>query len=179
MREGVGMARLGELAAQVDADFEAIRRRQAQRMQCRSGCSACCRARLSVTRVEEAFLRRGLDALPDAARADMARQALDLKREMCPALDDGGRCRVYAARPLICRSYGVALRRRREVELVNPPVIDVCDLNFVDTPLKTLAAKDVFDQTRLEAEVATIDDVYCAENGLPRGERVPLAQILA
>jgi hypothetical protein len=109
----------------------------------------------------------------------MAAAARDETREMCPALDAQGRCRVYASRPLICRSYGVPLRHRREVSLVNPPIIDVCDKNFLDIRLKALPAADVFDQTDLDATVSKIDADYCERNGLPAGERVPIAQILA
>ena len=172
------IARLAELARRVDRDFSEIRQRRQAWMECRAGCSDCCRARLSITRVEETFLRRHLNTLPAAQRTELARRAGDKTREMCPALDSGGRCQIYEARPLICRSYGVPLRRRREVSLVNPPVIDVCDKNFIGTSLKMLPEKDVFEQTNLEADVSEIDTEYCKRNVLPRGERVPIALIL-
>jgi len=98
---------------------------------------------------------------------------------MCPALDADGRCGVYPHRPLICRSYGVPLRHRHAVEMVNPPLIDVCDLNFTDTSLKRLAPRDVFDQTTLVETLETIDNDYCAANDLPQGQRIPIASILA
>jgi len=97
---------------------------------------------------------------------------------MCPALDDAGRCEIYPFRPLICRSYGVPLRRRPEVPLVNPPRYDVCDKNFRGIKLGELPGEDVLDQTRLETRIGEIDDEYCAAHELPRGERVGLAQIL-
>jgi Fe-S-cluster containining protein len=172
------ISRLVALAERVDREFAAIRQRQQGWIECRAGCSDCCRARLSITRVEEAFLRRHLAALSELERAELARRAGDETREMCPALDPAGHCQVYEARPLICRSFGVPLRRRREVSLVNPPLVDVCDKNFVGTSLKVLPDEDVFEQTSLEAEVSEIDAVYCERNGLPRGERVPIAQIL-
>jgi len=173
------LSRLARLAETVDREFEEIQRRQDAQMQCRSGCSACCRAGLSITRVEEAFLRRGLASMHESIREELAGRTRDEKREMCPALDPEGRCQVYAHRPLICRSYGVPLRRRREVVLVNPAVIDVCDLNFAGTRLPTLPPVDVLDQTSLDAAVAEIDDEYCEVHGFPRGERIPIAHILA
>ena len=33
--------------------------------------------------------------------------------EPCPLLDDAGRCRIYADRPLVCRLIGLGMRRRR------------------------------------------------------------------
>jgi len=98
---------------------------------------------------------------------------------MCPALDLEGRCQLYDSRPLICRSFGVPLRRRREVVLVNPPVIDVCDLNFVDVPLETLPPEDVLDQTSLDTELAAINAEFCECHDLPTDERIGIAQILA
>jgi len=162
----------------VDADFAAIQQRQAARMQCRAGCSACCRARLSITRVEEAFLRRGLATLSEERRAELSARTREKNREMCPALDDDGRCGIYPFRPLICRTYGVPLRHSRDVELINPPIIDVCDLNFTETSLKVLPAADVLDQTALVEALEAIDRDHRADSGLPQGHRIPIAQIL-
>ena len=166
------------LAEKADADFSGIQARQADRMQCRAGCSACCRARLSITRVEEAFLRRGLATLSDERRAELSARTREENREMCPALDDDGRCGIYPFRPLICRTYGAPLRHRGLVQLVNPPVIDVCDLNFTDTSLKALPAGDVLEQTALVEALETIDRDHCADNDLLQGHRVPIARIL-
>jgi hypothetical protein len=147
-------------------------------MKCRAGCCSCCRARISITRVEEAFLRRGLATLSQERRAELSSRTGEKNREMCPALDDDGRCGIYALRPLICRTYGAPLRRRRAVELVNPPVIDVCDLNFTDTSLKGLPPGDVLDQTAFVESLEALDEAHCTENDLPRGDRIPIARIL-
>lgn len=179
MTDGTPVERLAALAAEVDADFDAIHARYPDRMQCRAGCSACCRARLSITRVEQAFLRDGLASLPDGRRAELSARTRETGREMCPALDPDGRCGVYAVRPLICRSYGVPLRHRRDVELVNPPVVDACDLNFVGTALKTLPAESVYDQSALVEALESIDRDHCDDQDLPRRERILLADILA
>ena len=170
--------RLSALAERVDADFAVIHERQATQMQCRAGCSDCCRARLSITQVEAAFLRRGLATLSDERRTELAARTLEPDREMCPALDPDGRCGVYAFRPLICRSYGVPLRHRGDVALVNPPVIDVCDLNFTETPVSVLPSEDVVDQTALDDTLETIDRDYCAGKEMPLRQRIPIARIL-
>ncbi len=170
--------RLSVLAERVDVDFAVIHERHAIQMQCRAGCSACCRARLSITQVEAAFLRRGLATLSDERRAELAARTLEPHREMCPALDPDGRCGVYAFRPLICRSYGAPLRHRGDVALVNPPVVDVCDLNFAETPVSVLPSEDVVDQTALDDTLETIDRDYCASNDLPLRQRIPIARIL-
>ena len=173
------LERLAALAEEVDADFAGIQERQAAQMQCRAGCSACCRARLSVTRVEEALLRRGLATLSDERRIELAARTREENREMCPALDGDGRCGIYPFRPLICRTYGVPLRHRRDVPLINPPVIDSCDLNFTRTSLEALPSGDVLDQTALIEELETIDRDHCADNDLPQRDRIPIVCILA
>jgi hypothetical protein len=62
--------------------------------------------------------------------------------------------------------------------LVNPPIVDVCDLNFVETPLNTLPSTDVYDQTSAVELLDAIDREHCDRNGLPHGERIPIAQLL-
>ena len=95
------------------------------------------------------------------------------------ALDDGGQCQIYSMRPLICRSFGVALRHRSVEPLVHPAKIDTCDKNFQGTSLKTLPPEDVFDQARLNQRLDRLDAEYRQPHHLPDGERVPLAQIIA
>jgi len=148
-------------------------------MKCSAGCSDCCRARLSITRVEAILLRRGLARLPESEQRELKRRAQDADNEMCPALDGDGLCQLYEWRPLICRSFGVPLRHRSEVVLVNPPVIDVCDLNFKEVPLPSLPDEDVLEQTEMVSELAAINSDYCERNGLPAEERIGIAQILA
>ena len=97
---------------------------------------------------------------------------------MCPALDGDGLCGIYPFRPLICRTYGAPLRHRRAVELVNPPVLDACDLNFTDTTLKVLQSRDILDQTALLEVLESIDRDHCDGNDLPQRHRIPIAQIL-
>jgi len=177
-RKNQPIERLRLLLDQADADFAGIHERQAAQMQCRAGCSACCRARLSITRIEEAFLRDGLAGLSKDSRAELSARTREKDREMCPALDDDGRCGIYPFRPLICRTYGAPLRHRHEVPMVNPQVIDVCDLNFVGLSLKALPLADVYDQTTAVESLEAIDREYCDDNDLPPGERIPIAHLL-
>lgn len=87
---------------------------------CALGCDACCRrlARVpQLTRAEWAWLEAALAALPAQEREDCLTRARALAEHVarhgdrgplvCPLLDEGqGACRVYAARPLACRTYG-------------------------------------------------------------------------
>ena len=124
-------------------------------------------------------MRRGLATLSDERRAELTARTREADREMCPALDADGRCGIYPFRPLICRTYGAPLRHRKAVELVNPPVTDVCDLNFTGTSLKVLPSRDILDQTAFVEALESIDRDHCDANDLPRGHKVPIAHILA
>src|SRR4051812_36611006 len=104
------MSRLGELQAKVDAFFARVESRHGDDMQCRTGCSDCCRVRLSVTGVEAAAIRAEVAAWPAEQRRALA--ALPDLADRCRALDDAGRCAIYAARPVVCRSHGAPIRIR-------------------------------------------------------------------
>lgn len=172
MNERNSLDELDALAAAVDRRFGAILRRHRARMECDEGCSDCCRCRLSVTRVEEAFLRRGLARLPLSTRKELKARATEQGREMCPALDANGSCQIYASRPLACRAFGAPQRYRYPVPLIHPSTIDVCDKNFDAVDLDSLPAVDVLDQTGLDEKLESISPDT-------RDERVALAKILA
>ena len=83
-------------------------------------------------------IAEAISALPTADRAALRDRLITGKDDSrCPLLDDAGRCRVYAARPLSCRSHGlpVQFEGRR----------DVCELNFSSGPaVHELPAEVVF-----------------------------------
>ena len=167
--------RLDALASDITRRFDAIREHNRTRMQCGEGCTDCCRCRLSLTRVEAEHLRRGLKTLPLEARRELSARATAGTTGMCPALDTSGRCQIYRWRPLVCRSQGAPLRYRHPVPLIQPDIVDVCDKNFVGV---NPASEDVIDHTGVLDSLAEIDADYCDERGMPRGHRIPLADIL-
>jgi len=82
---------------------------------CRAGCDTCCRrlgAIPSLSDPEFEALAVAIEALPPEARAEVHARVHQLRpdpagRYTCPLLDDAsGRCRVYEARPIACRTYG-------------------------------------------------------------------------
>ncbi len=74
---------------------------------CGPGCFACCVDELTVWEVEADRIQ----AWVNAARADGRTLALKpAPAGRCAFLDPDGRCRVYPARPYVCRSQGAVLR---------------------------------------------------------------------
>ncbi|NOK31874.1 YkgJ family cysteine cluster protein [Corallococcus exercitus] len=87
---------------------------------CRRGCDHCCRhlaAPLPLTELEWRYLEEGLQQLSAEAQEELHARVDALARQetrpyTCPLLDqETGACRVYAHRPLACRSYGFAAAR--------------------------------------------------------------------
>lgn len=86
---------------------------QGAHLRCRPGCDACCRTARSAFAVEIEALRQHIAALSPQARMDLAAQAADVEvvaGRRCVYLAADGRCGVYAARPLLCRTHGPAVR---------------------------------------------------------------------
>jgi hypothetical protein len=161
------MSRHAELVAKVDAFFARVEARHGSDMQCGTGCSDCCHTRLSITGVEADAIRAELQAWPAERRAALARAAAAAPPDRCAALDAAGRCAIYAARPLVCRSHGVPVR----LSARSLPVIEACFRNFTHT---TPDADCVLDQATLSATLLAVD-----RDAGHDGTRVDLAALLA
>jgi Fe-S-cluster containining protein len=117
----VHQATLDSLHADIDERARAIRQTDPD-WRCRQGCAGCCKrlgAEPRLTAAEWDRLREGLEA-PFAAGLDDISQrvaALTLARPgemVCPFLDLAtSSCRVYAQRPVACRTYGFYVQRDR------------------------------------------------------------------
>ena len=115
-----------QLAVKLDAFFARVRGRYPGALHCEKGCSACCHQHLSVVTTEFRRIAQAVLALPGEALAALAeRLATGRDDPRCPLLDDAGACRVYAVRPVICRSHGLAMLVPGTGEL------SVCPYNFV------------------------------------------------
>jgi hypothetical protein len=169
--------RLAELWQKVDAFFERVGGRYPGALACEPGCADCCKRELTVTSVEAARVERALGRLDAAARADLAGR---LKGDACVALREDGRCAIYEARPVVCRSHGLPLRfmepaaeGRRAL-----PVLDACPLNFVGRDLAALDADCVLDQQTLSVMLGALDALHAQETGHPAVRR-PLRELIA
>jgi Fe-S-cluster containining protein len=168
--------RYRELAARVDAFFVKVRARHAADLACAPGCDACCRVRPTVTRVEADEVRALVASLAAAERERLVARAQAVDPERCAALDDDGRCAIYAARPLVCRSHGVPVRLRDERSL---PVVSSCEKNFVLHGPGAADADCILDQQTLSTILHAIDAADARERGAKPGEREDLAAAIS
>jgi len=167
--------RYRELCAKVDSFFARVKARHAADMKCATGCDGCCRIRLTVTAVEAAEIREAVAALsPELRQRAAARARLDAP-DRCAALDDDGRCAIYTARPLVCRSHGLPVRM---VNARGLPVVDACVLNFTERGPAEADPDCILDQANLSLTLGAIAREHAAETGGDAGERVAIAELL-
>ncbi|MFI3138355.1 MAG: YkgJ family cysteine cluster protein [Methylococcaceae bacterium] len=113
------MNSLAQLHADIDARIQAIRDSHSDWL-CGLGCDNCCRRLAEIpllTAAEWDWLRQGLAALPSEQLQEIDQNIAALLEHssrpiVCPLLDRSARaCRVYAHRPVACRTYGFYVQR--------------------------------------------------------------------
>jgi hypothetical protein len=97
------------------------------RLRCRAGCAGCCADELTVFPIEAAVIAR--------RHAELLATGTPHEAGACAFLDAEGRCRVYDARPYVCRTQGLPLRWL-DLDEAGAPVEtrDVCPLNVEGGP---------------------------------------------
>jgi Fe-S-cluster containining protein len=164
------VSRYPELAAKVDAFFERVIARHPGDMACNSGCSHCCHVRLSITAVEADAIAALVDAMSPPERTALAANAQAAPADRCRALSPAGRCLVYAARPIVCRSHGAPIRMREG----SLPVVTSCRDNFTARGPAAADPDCILDQETLSAMTLAVDRDAGGD-----GTRVPLEDVLA
>lgn len=169
------LARYGALTAKVDAFFARVWARHGDRMRCAEGCESCCHVSLDVTGVEAAAVRAFLATLTGEEREVLRARARSAREGRCAALGDDGRCGVYAARPLVCRSHGVPVKTRDRRGL---PVVSACELNFTEGGPAAADPDCVLDQETLSTVLAALEALHAREQSTPPS-RVALRDLLS
>lgn len=180
------------LQTKVDGFFTAVREAD-DGVACESGCAACCRAELSVNGVEASAIAAALRTLPDAVRgrvrerADTTSEEATASDAYCVMLDpDTLRCDIYAARPLVCRSQGLALAYppgfvpeasirakgavRDDATQREGPDITWCPLCYVDQPP---AGAHILDAHTVDKTLALIEHRRLESGDFREGDEPP------
>jgi Fe-S-cluster containining protein len=115
------------LVVRVDRILGHIRRKYGGHIACHKGCGCGCR-NISIFPVEALAIADAMQTLPEAVIAEFQRRAASTSFWECPLLEDRV-CRLYAFRPLICRTHGFPLRSIYKGQ----PSIGYCRHNFKET----------------------------------------------
>jgi Fe-S-cluster containining protein len=153
MREvGIALSELVALHDEIDRETRALAAVHGGRLQCRRGCHACCVDELTVTRIEAERIRRAHPAL--------LATGMPHPTGACAFLDEGGACRVYTERPLVCRSQGLPLQIFFEDEAGEiEERRDICPLNLEGgPPLEALADEECWLVGVHELRLTAIDE---------------------
>src|SRR5262245_20888536 len=163
------MSRYSELATKVDAFFARVQSRHGADMLCGSGCHHCCHVRLSITQVEAQAIRDELAGWTNERKQALTSNASAAPADRCAALHEG-RCSIYAARPIVCRSHGAPIRLREARSL---PVVTACSNNFTAHGPTAADPDCIMDQATLSALVLAVD-----RDAGNTGARIDLAALL-
>lgn len=138
---------LDEFYQRVDGDARGVAEKNKNRLTCKRGCDACCQDDLTVFELEaDHILARYAGRLEGQKPAQAGR---------CAFLNDQGACRIYEARPYICRTQGLPLRWFEEGEDWDLHEFrDICPLNAPGPDLKTLADENLWTIGTYEGELA-------------------------
>jgi Fe-S-cluster containining protein len=179
------LARLAALTDELDAVQAAARDAYPAEVSCKRGCDSCCHQQVGVSRVEAARLAAAVAALSGEARAALqasVARAAALDRPRCGALDDGGGCQLYGARPVVCRSHGLVYVTYRRTRGSSLPVLHrSCSLNY--NGQMPAADAQVYDFAAWRERLMAIDEAFAEETGvgadLAVGPSIALAEVLA
>jgi Fe-S-cluster containining protein len=148
-----------DLVEKVDAFFCRVAGRYGAEMRCAPGCDDCCRRCLSLFPFEVERMMEAAEGLPGADREAVirrARRAQEDPQAPCPLLE-GGLCRVYPARPIICRTHGLPLLVPGENSL------SMCPYNLKG--MERLDGDCVLDLGPVNRILATINHLAAASRG--------------
>lgn len=155
------------LHALVEEATRPIADAHAGRLACRAGCAGCCQDELTVFEIEAEVIRR--------RHPQVLAEATPHPEGGCALLDEAGNCRVYDARPYVCRTQGLPLRWLDEDEEGETyEARDVCPLNLEGVPLEELPADEMWTLGPFEQRLA---ERQAAETGAPT--RVALRSLFA
>jgi hypothetical protein len=153
------VAQYEDLIEKAQGFADMVMRRRADAFACRAGCEACCHVELTVSQTEARRVRAALEALDAPTRTEIAARA-HAHTGRCVMLDDEGRCSVYASRPLVCRTQGLALGYPKDVVPVSAVRFRSRALEVVACPLNFTGRgpedEDVLDAGRLDAMLALV-----------------------
>jgi Fe-S-cluster containining protein len=137
-----------KICSAVEQEFSRNRTIYGRQIQCRAGCSDCCKQLFQITEIEAAWISYGVRMMDEEKQARLVNRAgpyLEERKRMvtakgepeawgslppvgtrlaCPALEDGV-CQIYEFRPLICRKFGIPLYNPDK-----PGQVFACELNF-------------------------------------------------
>ena len=115
------MDSIERLQADIDTAAGRLHAQHSEALQCARGCADCCIDGVTVFEVEAERIR--------AEHGELLANGQPHAAGACAFLDEERACRIYDARPYVCRTQGLPLRWLDELEGEVVEYRDVCPLN--------------------------------------------------
>lgn len=163
--------------AQQDTDrkFLEVKERNSDQIQCRAGCSSCCRPDLTVGVVEAASIRNALNQNPTKLlEIEKLVRENPHQGNRCGFLTAKGECSIYEFRPIMCRAFGVPLSYTLD-DITESR--GVCELNFVSVDLLSLSAEDFMPVNLSMKHLSALNEQYQSRSSTHRN-RLDLESIM-
>ena len=149
------MSDITKLHAAVDRMASQLSARHGARLKCGRGCAACCVDGLTVFEIEARNIQHYYP--------ELLRQATPHPAGACAFLDHkDNSCRIYDARPYVCRTQGLPLRWLEETDDAEElyELRDICPLNEAGTPVEELPEEDCWTIGPFEQRLAQMQMAY-------------------
>jgi Fe-S-cluster containining protein len=162
--------RYSRLTDYCDSFWKRVVDRFPDQFACAPGCGTCCTL-TSVNKLEAAIITDHCDRDTGARQKPPPHPTGE---EWCPFLTDD-RCRIYAARPLICRTHGLLLRSTEFTERIAAS----CPYNFVTVDFNAVGDEFALDVEKISLNLARLNAAWCMVTGMGKdaGERVRMAEL--
>jgi uncharacterized protein len=134
-----------------DGFWEKIQDKFPEEIACSPGCSTCCELQ-SVNYLEGYVIA---DYCRHSRKPDRA-TALSASGHACPFLSDN-RCRIYPARPIICRTHGLLLKSREFRERV----VSSCSFNFTTVDYASIDDEYALGTDTVTMNLAKLNAAFC------------------
>ncbi len=119
---------------EVDRFASELRGKLGNRIRCRLGCSECCVDDLTVFTIEALCIKSEF--------AKLLETESPASEGACAFLDEAGACRIYSARPYVCRTQGLPIRWFDEMESGQiAEYRDICPVNDEGPPIEGFEEK--------------------------------------
>lgn len=141
-----------EFIVEVDARLDYLNQLQHKHLNCKPGCSLCCKIDRTVNLIEGYWLNQHYQQLNIKDKTAIQNQLGDLNK--CPLLINN-KCMLYQNRPVLCRSHGLPLLYHDGLE----SGIGFCELNFLNGPIEFTDA-NILNMDAVNAKLMHIDQVW-------------------
>lgn len=139
---------LGQFYEALDSHINSIEQKNQSRINCKKGCFSCCKDDLEVFGIEAKNIQDEF--------ADLLQNETEAPKEGCAFLNSEGACRIYHARPFICRTHGVPIAFLEEDAEGFYELRDICPLNEEGEPLEELSDDSIFQNNAWEEKLAEL-----------------------